>query len=63
MAKKRWRCTFDPDFESAKKRQASGRGAYDKDQEKTETGFEMLLDDEQWNDDIRALFKLKYETG
>ena len=67
LVKKRWRCTFDPTFESGKRRKASGAPLFsseDLDDINPSTDlvvFDTLLQDESLSEDVRENMRLKYE--
>ena len=65
--KKRWRCTYDPTFESGRRRKARGaplfsQGDLDKINPSTDlVAFDTLLQDESLSEDVREIIRMKYE--
>ena len=67
QVKKRWRCAFDPTFESGKRRK-SRRASLFNDDEMNDINpltdpiaFETLLQDESLSEDVREIMCMKYE--
>ena len=67
LVKKRWRCTFDPTFESGKRRKARGAPLFN-DVELNDVNpltdpvaFDTLLQDESLSEDVREIMRMKYE--
>ena len=67
LVKKRWRCTFDPTFESDRRRKARGaplisREDLDEINPSSElVVFDTLLQDESLSEDVREIMRLKYD--
>ena len=67
LVKKRWRCTFDPTFESGRRRKARGAPLFsqeDLDEINPSTelvAFDTLLQDESLSEDVREIMRMKYE--
>ena len=67
LVKKRWRCTFDPTFESGRRRKAKGAPLFsqedlDEINPSTESvAFDTLLQDESLSEDVRGIMRMKYE--
>ena len=67
LAKKHWRCTFDPPFESGRRRKARGAPLFsqeDLDEINPSTdsvAFDTLLQDELLSEDVREIMRMKYE--
>ena len=67
LVKKRWRCTFDPTFESGRRRKARGAPLFNqKDLDEinplTESvACDTLLQDESLSEDARGIMRMKYE--
>ena len=67
LVKKRWRCTFDPTFESGKRWKARGAPLFnqeDLDEIKSFTesvSVDTLLQDESLLEDVREIMRMKYE--
>ena len=63
---KRWRCTFDPTFESGRRRKARGAPLFnqeDLDEINPSTGsvaFDTLLQDESLSEDVGEIMRMKY---
>ena len=66
LVKKRWRCTFDPIFESGKRRKARGALLFnDEDLDDINpftdsVAFDTLLQDESLSQDVRKIMRKKY---
>ena len=67
LVEKRWRCTFDPTFESGK-RQKARRGPLFNDENLDDinpvtdpVAFETLLQDESLSEDVREVMRTKCE--
>ena len=66
LVKKRWRCTFDPTFESGRRRKARGAPVFsqeDLDEINPSTdsvAFDTLLQDESLTKDVREIMRMKY---
>ena len=64
LVKKSWRCTFDPTFESGRRRKARGAPLEDLDEINPSTellAFDTLLQDESLSEDVREIMRMKYE--
>ena len=67
LVKKRWRCTFDPTFESGRRRKARGAPLFNQEDldeinPLTESvAFDTLLQDESLSEDVREIMRMKYE--
>ena len=67
LVKKRWRCTFDPTFESGKRWKARGAPLFsqedlDEINPLTESvAFDTQLQDESLSEDVREILRMKYE--
>ena len=67
LVKKRWRCTFDPAFESGKRRKARGAPLFndedlnDVNPSTDPVAFDTLLQNESFSDDVREIMRMKYE--
>ena len=67
LVKKGWRCTFDPTFESGRRRKARGAPLFsqeDLDEINPSTelvAFDTLLQDESLSEDVREIMCMKYE--
>ena len=67
QVKKRWRCTFDPTFESSKRRKARRASLFNNDEMNDinpltdPIAFETLLQDESLSEDVREIMCMKYE--
>ena len=67
LVKKRWRCTFDPTFESGRRRKARGALLFsqedlDEINPSTESvAFDTQLQDESISEDVREIMHMKYE--
>ena len=67
LVKKRRRCTFDPTFESGRRRKARGAPLFsqeDLDEINPSTdlvAFDTLLQDESLSEDVREIMRMKYE--
>ena len=67
LVKKRWRCTFDPTFESSKRRNARGASKFNDDEVNdinpltNPVAFDTLLQDESLSEDVREIMRMKYE--
>ena len=67
LVKKRWRCTFDPTFESGKRRKARGAPLFnDEDLDDINpltdsVAFDTLLQDESLSEDVREILRTKYD--
>ena len=65
LVKKRWRCIFDPTFESGKRRKA--RGVFNDDEvneinpSTDPIAFDTPLQDESLSEDVREIMRMKYE--
>ena len=66
LVKKRWRCTFDPTFESGRRRKARGAPLFNQEDldeinPLTEpVAFDTLLQDESLSEDVREIMRMKY---
>ena len=66
LVQKRWRCTFEPTFESGKRRNARGAPLFnDEDLDDINpltdsVAFDTLLQDESLSEDVREIMRLKY---
>ena len=67
LVKKRWRYTFDPTFESGKRRKARGAPLFNQEDldeinPLTESvAFDTLLQGESLSEDVREVMRMKYE--
>ena len=67
LVKKRWRCTFDPTFESGRRRKERGAPLFNQEDldeinPLTESvAFDTLLQDESLSEDVREIMRMKYE--
>ena len=66
FVKKRWRCTFDPAFESGRRRKARGAPLFsqehlDEINPSTELVAFDTLQDESLSEDVREIMRMKYE--
>ena len=67
LVEKRWSCTFDPTFESDKRRKARGASLVDDDevndinQFTDPVAFDTLLQDESLSEDVPQIMRMKYE--
>ena len=67
LVKKRWRCTFDPTFESGRRGKARSAPLFsqeDLDEINPSTelvAFDTLLQDESLSEDVREIMRMKYE--
>ena len=67
LVKKRWGCTFDPTFESGRRRKARGAPLFSQEDlaeinPSTESvAFDTLLEDESLSEDVREIMRLKHE--
>ena len=66
LVKKRWRCTFDPTFKSAKRRKARGASLFNDEGNDISPltdpiAFHTLLQDESLSEDVREITRMKYE--
>ena len=67
LVKERWRCTFDPTFESGKRRKARGAPLFnDEDLDDINpltdsVAFDTLLQYESLSEDVREIMRVKYE--
>ena len=67
LVKKRWRCTFDPAFESGKRRKARGAPLFnDEDMENINpitdpVAFDTLLQDESFSEDVPEIMRVEHE--
>ena len=67
LVKKRWRCIFDPTFESGRRRKARGAPLFsqeDLDEINPSTelvAFDTLLQDESLSEGVREIMRMKYE--
>ena len=67
LVKKRWRCTFDPTFESGKRRKARGASLFNDDEVNdinpltAPIAFDTLLQDELLSEDSCEIMRMKYE--
>ena len=66
LVKKRWRCTFDPTFESGRRRKARGAPLFNQEDldeinPSTESVAYTLLQDESLSKDVREIMRMKYE--
>ena len=65
LVKKRWRCTFDPTFESGRRRKARGAPLFNQEDldeinQLTESvAFDTLLQDESLSEDVREIMRMK----
>ena len=68
LVEKRWSCTFDPTFESDKRRKARGASLFDDDevndinQFTDPVAFDTLLQDESLSEDVPQIMRMKYEA-
>ena len=66
LVKKRWKCTFDPTFESGRRQKARGAPLFsqeDLDEINPSTdlvAFDTLLQDESLSEDVREIMRMKY---
>ena len=67
QVEKRWRCSFDPTFESGKRRKARGASLFNDDEVNDinpltyPIAFDTLLLDESLSEDVREIMRMKYE--
>ena len=67
LVKRPWRCTFDPTFESGKRRKARGASLFNDDDVNdinpwtNPVAFDTLLQDESLSEDVRVIMRVKYE--
>ena len=67
LVKKRWRCTFDPTFESVKRQKARGASVFNDDEANDinpladRIALDALLQDESLSEDVREIMRMKYE--
>ena len=67
LVKKRWRCIFDPTFESCKRRKARGASLFNDDEVNDinpltdPIAFDTRLQDETLSEDVREIVPMKYE--
>ena len=67
MVKKLWRCTFDPTFESGKRRKARGASLFNDDAVNDinpltdPVAFDTLLQDESLSEDVREIMRMKHD--
>ena len=67
QVKKRWRCTFDPTFESGNRRKARRAPLFnDEDLDDINpltdpVAFDTLMQDESLSEDVREITRMKYE--
>ena len=67
QVKKRWRCTFDPTFQSGKPRKARRASLFNDDEMNDinpltdPIAFETLLQHESLSEDVREIMCMKYE--
>ena len=61
LQSKRWRCTYDPAFESAKKRPAKGDKIFE--ECTTTAAFEELLADDTFSSDLAAIMRWRYQLA
>ena len=59
LQSKRWTCSYDPAFESAKKRQAKGDKIFE--ECTTTAAFEQLLADDSFSSDLVAIMRSRYQ--
>ena len=60
LQSKRWKCSYDPAFESAKKRLAKGDNIFE---ECTTAAFEELLADDAFSSDLSDIMRWRYQSG
>ena len=67
LVKKRWRCTFHPTFESARRRKARGAPLFNQEDFDEinplaeSVASDTLLQDESLSEDVREIMRMKYE--
>ena len=67
LVKKRWRCTFDPTFESGRRPKARGAPLFNQEDldeinPLTESAaFDTLLQDKPLSEDVREIMRMEYE--
>ena len=61
LQSKRWKCSYDPAFESAKKRHAKGAKIFE--ECTTTAAFEGLLADDSLSSDLAAIMRWRYQNA